>query len=178
VMVRDRMMTGPVAGAVGTLMTNMALEVKFKELGVGFARAKVGDRYVLEVMKENGWLFGGEGSGHLLALDKHTTGDGIVSALQVLSALQRSGKSLEECCAELELFPQTLINVKVSTGFDWTKNAAMVAEKELVEQELGETGRVLIRASGTEPLIRVMVEAKDAAQADSTARRIADKVLA
>jgi phosphoglucosamine mutase len=177
VMVRDRMMTGPVAGAVGTLMTNMALEVKFKELGVGFARAKVGDRYVLEVMKENGWLFGGEGSGHLLALDKHTTGDGIVSALQVLSALQRSGKSLEECCAELELFPQTLINVKVTTGFDWTKNAAMVAEKELVEQELGDSGRVLIRPSGTEPLIRVMVEARNAEQAASTARRIADKVL-
>ncbi|WP_426212002.1 phosphoglucosamine mutase [Massilia sp. TWP1-3-3] len=178
IMVRDRMMTGPVAGAVGTLMTNMALEVKFKELGVGFARAKVGDRYVLEVMKENGWLFGGEGSGHLLALDKHTTGDGIVSALQVLSALQRSGKSLEDCCAELVLFPQTLINVKVSNGFDWTKNAAMVAEKELVEAELGDTGRVLIRASGTEPLIRVMVEAKCAEQAESTARRIADKVMA
>jgi phosphoglucosamine mutase len=178
IMVRDRMMTGPVAGAVGTLMTNMALEVKFKELGVGFARAKVGDRYVLEVMKENGWLFGGEGSGHLLALDKHTTGDGIVSALQVLSALQRSGKSLEDCCAELVLFPQTLINVKVSNGFDWTKNAAMVAEKELVEAELGDTGRVLIRASGTEPLIRVMVEAKNAEQAESTARRIADKVMA
>ena len=178
IMVRDRMMTGPVAGAVGTLMTNMALEVKFKELGVGFARAKVGDRYVLEVMKENGWLFGGEGSGHLLALDKHTTGDGIVSALQVLSALQRSGKSLEECCAELVLFPQTLINVKVSSGFDWTKNAAMVAEKELVEAELGDTGRVLIRASGTEPLVRVMVEAKCAEQAESTARRIADKVMA
>ena len=178
IMVRDRMMTGPVAGAVGTLMTNMALEVKFKELGVGFARAKVGDRYVLEVMKENGWLFGGEGSGHLLALDKHTTGDGIVSALQVLSALQRSGKSLEDCCAELQLFPQTLINVKVSNGFDWTKNAAMVAEKELVEAELGDTGRVLIRASGTEPLIRVMVEAKSAEQAESTARRIADKVMA
>ena len=178
IMVRDRMMTGPVAGAVGTLMTNMALDVKFKELGVGFARAKVGDRYVLEVMKENGWLFGGEGSGHLLALDKHTTGDGIVSALQVLSALQRSGKSLEECCAELVLFPQTLINVKVSSGFDWTKNAAMVAEKELVEAELGDTGRVLIRASGTEPLVRVMVEAKCAEQAESTARRIADKVLA
>ena len=178
IMVRDRMMTGPVAGAVGTLMTNMALEVKFKELGVGFARAKVGDRYVLEVMKENGWLFGGEGSGHLLALDKHTTGDGIVSALQVLSALQRSGKSLEDCCAELVLFPQTLINIKVSNGFDWTKNAAMVAEKELVEAELGDTGRVLIRASGTEPLIRVMVEAKCAQQAESTARRIADKVMA
>ena len=178
IMVRDRMMTGPVAGAVGTLMTNMALEVAFKELGIGFARAKVGDRYVLEVMQEKGWLFGGEGSGHLLALDKHTTGDGIVSALQVLSALKRSNKSLDECCAELSLFPQTLINVKVPAGYDWTQNPAMVAEKEAVEKELGDSGRVLIRASGTEPLIRVMVEAKSGDMAASTARRIADKVAA
>jgi phosphoglucosamine mutase len=178
VMVRDRMATGPVAGAVGTLMTNMALEVKFKELGVGFARAKVGDRYVLEVMQERGWLFGGEGSGHLLALDKHTTGDGIVSALQVLSALKRGGKSLAECCGELTLYPQTLINLRVAAGFDWTKNAQMVDEKDKVERELGDTGRVLIRASGTEPLIRVMVEAKTADLAQSMARRIADKVPA
>jgi phosphoglucosamine mutase len=178
VMVRDRMSTGPVQGAVGTLMTNMALEVKFKELGIGFARAKVGDRYVLEVMQERGWLFGGEGSGHLLALDKHTTGDGIVSALQVLSALKRGNKTLAECCAELKLYPQTLINLKVAPGFDWTKNAGMVAEKDAVERELGDSGRVLIRASGTEPLIRVMVEAKDADQAAAMARRIADKVVA
>lgn len=177
-MVRDRMSTGPVAGAVGTLMTNMALEVAFKQMGVGFARAKVGDRYVLEVMKERGWLFGGESSGHLLALDKHTTGDGIVSALQVLSALKRSGKSLAECCSELQLYPQTLINKKVAPGFDWTTDQALVAEKEAVERELGDAGRVLIRASGTEPLIRVMVEAKEAAVADSMARRIADKLAA
>ncbi len=177
-MVRDRMSTGPVAGAVGTLMTNMALEVAFKQMGVGFARAKVGDRYVLEVMQERGWLFGGESSGHLLALDKHTTGDGIVSALQVLSALKRSGKSLAECCSELKLYPQTLINKKVAPGFDWTKNGALVAEKEAVERELGETGRVLIRASGTEPLIRVMVEAKEADLAENMARRIADKLAA
>jgi len=176
VMVRDRMTAGPVAGAVGTLMTNMALEVAFKELGVGFARAKVGDRYVLEVMKEKNWLFGGEGSGHLLALDKHTTGDGIVSSLQVLSALVRSGKTLAESCSELTLYPQTLINIKVAAGFDWTRNPAMVAEKEAVERELGDAGRVLIRASGTEPLIRVMVEAKTAQLAESSARRIADKV--
>jgi phosphoglucosamine mutase len=177
-MVRDRMSTGPVAGAVGTLMTNMALEVAFKQMGVGFARAKVGDRYVLEVMQERGWLFGGESSGHLLALDKHTTGDGIVSALQVLSALKRSGKSLAECCSELQLYPQTLINKKVAPGFDWTADQALVAEKEAVERELGDSGRVLIRASGTEPLIRVMVEAKEAAVADSMARRIADKLAA
>ncbi|MDB5745473.1 MAG: phosphoglucosamine mutase [Massilia sp.] len=178
IMVRDRMSTGPVAGAVGTLMTNMALEVAFKELGIGFARAKVGDRYVLEVMQERGWLFGGEGSGHLLALDKHTTGDGIVSALQVLSALKRSGKSLDACCSELTLYPQTLINKRVAPGFDWTRDSGMVAEKEAVERELGDTGRVLIRASGTEPLIRVMVEAKNAETAESMARRIADKLAA
>ncbi|MYM31523.1 phosphoglucosamine mutase [Duganella sp. CY15W] len=175
-MVMDRLATGPVAGAVGTLMTNMAVEVALKEKGIGFARAKVGDRYVLEVMQEKGWLLGGEGSGHLLALDKHTTGDGIISALQVLSALKRAGKSLEECCCDLTIFPQTLINVRVKPGFDWTKNAAMVAEKEQVESELGDSGRVLIRASGTEPLIRVMVEARDPEAAQSMARRIADKV--
>jgi len=178
VMVRDRMATGPVAGAVGTLMTNMALEVAFKQMGIGFARAKVGDRYVLEVMNERGWLLGGEGSGHLLALDKHTTGDGIVSALQVLSALKRGNKSLADCCAELTLFPQTLINKKVAAGFDWTQEPALVAEKEAVERELGDNGRVLIRASGTEPLIRVMVEAREAALAESMARRIADKLAA
>jgi phosphoglucosamine mutase len=178
VMVRDRMSTGPVAGAVGTLMTNMALEVAFKELGIGFARAKVGDRYVLEVMQERGWLFGGEGSGHLLALDKHTTGDGIVSSLQVLSALKRGNKPLADCCNELTLYPQTLINVKVAPGTDWTKNAALVAEKEAVERELGDAGRVLIRPSGTEPLIRVMVEAKSADLAENSARRIADKLAA
>jgi phosphoglucosamine mutase len=175
-MVMDRLATGPVPGAVGTLMTNMALEVAFKEMGIGFARAKVGDRYVLEVMHERGWILGGEGSGHLLCLDKHTTGDGIVSALQVLSALRRSGKSLQQCTSELVLFPQTLLNLKVAPGFDWQQNKAMVSEKEQVERELGDQGRVLIRASGTEPLIRVMVEAKNAEQAAAMARRIADKV--
>jgi phosphoglucosamine mutase len=178
VMVRARMATGKVDGAVGTLMTNMALEVAFKEMGIGFARAKVGDRYVLEMMKEKGWLFGGEGSGHLLALDRHTTGDGIVSALQVLEALKRGKKSLAECCSELTLYPQTLINVRVAPGFKWTDNAAMVAEKEAVERELGDSGRVLIRASGTEPLVRVMVEAKEAELAERMARRIAALVEA
>jgi phosphoglucosamine mutase len=173
VMVRARMATGPVAGAVGTLMTNMALEVAFKEMGVGFARAKVGDRYVLEMMQEKGWLFGGEGSGHLLALDKHTTGDGIVSALQVLSALRRGNQPLAECCKDLVLYPQTLINVRVKPGTDWTKNNAVVAEKEAAERELGDIGRVLIRPSGTEPLVRVMVEAKHAEMAESMAKRIA-----
>jgi phosphoglucosamine mutase len=175
-MVKDRMLTGHVGGAVGTLMTNMALEVAFREMGVGFARAKVGDRYVLEVMQEKGWLIGGEGSGHLLFLDKHTTGDGIVSALQVLSALKRCGNSLAACTADINMYPQTLINVKVHSGFDWRTNEAIIAEKALVEEELGNEGRVLIRPSGTEPLIRVMVEAKFAETAEHMARRIAARV--
>jgi phosphoglucosamine mutase len=178
VMVKDRLSIGPVAGAVGTLMTNMALEVALKKMGVGFARAKVGDRYVLEVLQERGWLLGGEGSGHLLFLDKHTTGDGIVSALQVLSALKRCGKTLAQCTEDMSLFPQTLINVKVANGYNWQGNDALLSEKAAVEMELGDEGRVLIRPSGTEPLIRVMVEAKDADVANTMAKRIADKLVA
>ncbi|WP_194723594.1 phosphoglucosamine mutase [Noviherbaspirillum malthae] len=178
VMVKDRMATTPVEGVVGTLMTNMALEVALREMGVSFARAKVGDRYVLEVLQERGWLVGGEGSGHLLFLDKHTTGDGIVSALQVLSALKRSGQTLQEATAALQLFPQSLINVKVTPGFDWQKSTAVSEEKRVAETELGDSGRVLIRASGTEPLVRVMVEARNADLAQTMARRIADKIPA
>jgi phosphoglucosamine mutase len=176
IMVKDRLKNGQIGGAVGTLMTNMALEVAFKDMGVGFARAKVGDRYVLEVMQEKGWLIGGEGSGHLLFLDKHTTGDGIVSALQVLSALRRCGNSLAACTADIDMYPQSLINVKVRPGFDWRMNEAIMAEKALVEDELGNEGRVLIRPSGTEPLIRVMVEAKYAETAERMAKRIAARV--
>jgi len=178
VIVKDRMVTVPVQGAVGTLMTNMALEVAFKKMGIGFERAKVGDRYVLELLQERGWFVGGEGSGHLLCLDKHTTGDGIVSALQVLSALKRSGKTLAESTQDISLYPQTLINVQVPASFDWKSNQAILSETAAVEEALGEEGRVLIRASGTEPLIRVMVEAKDATISQIMARRIADKVIA
>lgn len=173
-MVIDRLAIGAVPGVVGTLMTNMAVELALKELGVDFARAKVGDRYVLEQMRERGWLLGGEGSGHLLCLDKHTTGDGIVSALQVLSALRRNGKSLDQCFENLKLFPQVLINIKVSPGFEWQKNEMLMLEKNRVEDELKNKGRVLIRASGTEPLIRVMVEAFDPVVANTLARRLAD----
>jgi phosphoglucosamine mutase len=176
IMVKDRMATGHIPGVVGTLMTNMALEVAFKRMGVGFARAKVGDRYVLEVLQEKGWQIGGEGSGHLLFLDKHTTGDGIVSALQVLSALKRCGNSLAACTADIDMYPQSLINVKVQPGFDWQKDEAILLEKEQVESELGDQGRVLIRPSGTEPLIRVMVEAKYAEAAEKMAKRIASRV--
>ena len=172
-MAQDRLQQGQLSGVVGTLMTNMALEVAFAELGVPFARAKVGDRYVLELMREHGWILGGEGSGHLLCLDKHSTGDGIISALQVLSALRRHNKTLPEFFAGISMFPQALVNVRVPVGTDWQKNAAMVADKAKVEAELGKNGRVLIRASGTEPLIRVMVEAREEAIAKQMAQRLA-----
>jgi phosphoglucosamine mutase len=176
VIVSDRLANGQVQGVAGTLMTNMAVEVALRKQGIPFERAKVGDRYVLETLMERGWVLGGEGSGHLLCLDKHTTGDGIISALQVLSALQRNGKTLAQFTETIPLYPQTLINVKVPAGFDWKKNPAMVAEKEKAEKELGDRGRVLIRPSGTEPLIRVMVEAENAELAETMAKRIAEKV--
>ena len=167
-----------VAGVVGTLMTNMAVEVALKSRGVQFVRAKVGDRYVLEELEKNNWILGGEGSGHLLALDKHTTGDGLISALQVLQAIVRSGKTMAELLAEVTLFPQILINVRLKPGQDWKASINLNSETSAVEAELGDTGRLLIRASGTEPLVRVMVEARDAAQAKSCAQRIADTISA
>ena len=163
-----------VPGVVGTLMTNMAVEVALKARGVKFVRAKVGDRYVLEELHRHHWLLGGEGSGHLLVLDQQSTGDALVSALQVLQAIARSGRGLAELLAGVELFPQVLINVRLQPGQDWKGNAALQAAIAQAEAELGETGRVLIRASGTEPLLRVMVEARDAAQARALAERMAD----
>jgi phosphoglucosamine mutase len=162
-----------VPGAVGTLMTPLAVEMALKQRGVQFVRAKVGDRYVLEVLHDKGWLLGGEGSGHLLALDKHTTGDGLVSALQVLQACVGSGQTMAQLLQGLSLFPQTLINVRLKPGFDWQGHAPLWAATRAAEVELGEAGRVLIRASGTEPLIRVMVEAREAVQAHRWAERIA-----
>jgi len=167
-----------VPGVVGTLMTNMAVEVALKARGVQFVRAKVGDRYVLEELEKHQWLLGGEGSGHLLALDKHTTGDGLVSALQVLQACVRSGRSMADLLAGVVLFPQTLINVRLSPGQDWKSNARMAEETKAAEAALGDSGRVLIRASGTEPLVRVMVEAREAALAHGWAQRIADTLKA
>ena len=178
-MVAERLARGEVVpGAVGTLMTNMAVEVALKSRGVKFVRAKVGDRYVLEELEKNKWLLGGEGSGHLLALDKHTTGDGLISALQVLQACVRSGKSLADLLSDVTLFPQTLINVRLRPDQDWKSNTLLAAETRAVEAELGDTGRVLIRASGTEPLLRVMVEARDAGQAQASAQRLVDAVRA
>jgi phosphoglucosamine mutase len=167
-----------VPGVVGTLMTNMAVELALQRRGVAMVRAKVGDRYVLEELDRHGWLLGGEGSGHLLVLDKQTTGDGLVSALQILQTCVRSGQSMAELLRDVTLFPQTLINVRLKPGQDWQANAQMQAETEKVKAELGNTGRVLIRASGTEPLVRVMVEAQDATVAERCARRIADTLSA
>ena len=173
-MVTDRLAQGlPVPGVVGTLMTNLAVELAIRERGVDFVRAKVGDRYVLEELLARGWQLGGEGSGHLLALDKHTTGDGIVSALLVLQAACRTNRSMSQMLERVSLYPQVLINVRVQPGTDWSVNPKMVEVREAVTRELGNTGRVLIRPSGTEPLVRVMVEAQVADQAQDCADRLA-----
>jgi phosphoglucosamine mutase len=176
--VRERASRGPVAGAVGTLMSNFGLEQAFQRMGIGFERAKVGDRYVLESLQQRGWLYGGESSGHLLCLDCHTTGDGTISALQVLGAMRRSGASLRALTGDLVLYPQKLINVRVEKGFDWQRHDGLRAAREQVERELGADGRVLIRPSGTEPLLRVMVEARSDAAAERLARQLADAVAA
>jgi phosphoglucosamine mutase len=176
-MVDDRLRRGEsVPGVVGTLMTNMAIELALKARGVPLVRAKVGDRYVLEELEKNQWLLGGEGSGHLLALDKHSTGDGLISALQVLQTSVRSGKSLADLLRDVTLFPQTLINIRLQPGQDWKISPNLESETRAVEAELGQNGRVLIRASGTEPLVRVMVEARDAVQAKACAQRIAKTI--
>jgi phosphoglucosamine mutase len=179
VLVADRLAQGQsVPGVVGTLMTNMAVELALKRQGIEFVRAKVGDRYVLEELVARGWHLGGEGSGHLIALDRHTTGDGMVSALQVLQAVKRSGRSLAQWLEGVELFPQRLINVRLQPGQDWRANTTLPQVQAQVEQTLEGRGRVLIRASGTEPLLRVMVEAQDKALADACCERLAQAVTA
>lgn len=162
-----------VPGVVGTLMTNMAVELALHKRGVKLVRAKVGDRYVLEELSRHQWLLGGEGSGHLLALDKQTTGDGLVSALQVLQTCVRSGRSMAELLSDVVLFPQTLVNVRLQPGQDWQANTKLGPATQAVQAELGQSGRVLIRPSGTEPLVRVMVEARDPEQARLCAERLA-----
>jgi phosphoglucosamine mutase len=167
-----------VQGVVGTLMTNMAIEKAIEAEGILFTRAKVGDRYVLEQLKEKNWLLGGEGSGHLICLDKHTTGDGIVAALQVLTAMKQSNQTLAQLLQSVTLFPQALINVRYKQGYNWSTDAKMQDAIKKAEQTLNGSGRVLIRASGTEPVLRVMVEAKDASLAKSQAEEIASVIPA
>jgi phosphoglucosamine mutase len=162
-----------VPGVVGTLMTNLGVELALRERGIEVVRTAVGDRYVLEELVKRGWQLGGEGSGHLLALDKHTTGDGIVSALLVLQAAVRSGRSLAQLLAGVSLHTQTLINVRLRAGQDWQASRALADRRAEIDRELGPNGRVLIRPSGTEPVVRVMVEAKDPALSRDCAERLA-----
>lgn len=175
VMALDRLAQGEsVPGVVGTLMTNMAVELALSRQGLELVRAKVGDRYVLEELVARGWKLGGEGSGHLLVLDRHTTGDAIVSALQIFSALARSGRSLSDWLTGVDLFPQVLINVRTATRADWRLNQHLVQVYEAVQTRLADQGRVLIRPSGTEPVLRVMVEAADAQMARQAAEELAE----
>jgi phosphoglucosamine mutase len=164
------------AGVVGTTMSNMGLELAIKEMGLEFARSGVGDRYVLEVLKSNGWCLGGESSGHIICLDRTTTGDGIVSALQVMAYLADSGQSLAQALSPMKKFPQHLINVPLPYKTDPLKNQQVIDAVNAVEAELKNRGRVLLRASGTEPLIRVMVEGEDEAQVIRLTQDIADAV--
>jgi phosphoglucosamine mutase len=174
VLAMDRHNSGvAVPGVVGTLMTNLAVELALQKQNIPMRRAKVGDRYVLEVLAQEGWTLGGEGSGHLLVLDQHTTGDGLVSALQVLQACVRHGKDLDSFLQDVVLFPQTLLNVPWVVGQDWRSNVKLVSACETVQKELGDTGRILIRASGTEPVLRIMVEAQDAPLAKRLAQGLA-----
>jgi len=174
--VRHRASKEKVAGVAGTLMTNFAFEQALGRLQVPFARARVGDRYVLGMLRERNWLLGGENSGHIICLDKHTTGDGIVSALQVLTAMRESGKSLAELTADLAMYPQVLLNVAVPKGFDFRKHQAIADAQSRVERSLNGRGRVLLRPSGTEPVLRVMVEGEPREAIESAAKSIADTV--
>ena len=162
-------------GVVGTVMSNLAMEKALRTRGIEFARAKVGDRYVLEQLFQRQWLIGGEASGHILCLDKHNTGDGTISALQVLASLKILKQDLHEAI-DWQPYPQTMINVRIEKGQDW--QTASQAALQAVEQELGERGRVVLRASGTEPVVRVMVEAESAILAEKGAEHIAQAIRA
>ena len=177
VIARFRHKRGTLKGGVaGTLMTNLGMEQALAELGVPFTRAAVGDRYVLELLIENHWQLGGENSGHIICLDKHTTGDGIISALQVLHALRAGSRPLADLCSDLRMYPQVLVNVKVRKGFDLQANDQVQAALKATENRLKGTGRVLLRASGTEPVIRVMVEGEGRKQITQLADALADTI--
>ncbi|WP_445397351.1 phosphoglucosamine mutase [Zobellella sp. An-6] len=177
IMARDAQRRGTLqGGVVGTLMSNMALELALDKLAIPFVRAKVGDRYVMELLKEHGWKLGGENSGHIISLDHNTTGDGIVAALQVLRAMVGERRSLHELRNGLTLFPQVLVNVRFNAGTDPLASEDVRRRVAEAEAELAGAGRVLLRKSGTEPLIRVMVEGADKALVERLAHRIAEAV--
>ena len=175
-MVRNRAQHGPVAGVVGTLMTNLALEHALNKIEIPFARAAVGDRYVVEMLHDKGWLYGGENSGHILALDRHTTGDGVVAALQVLAALREAGGTLKDLLSGLSLYPQKLINVSMAKGFPWKDDPVIQSALQITEAKMAGRGRVLLRASGTEPLLRVMVEGEFESEVLAAAEQLAKAV--
>ena len=174
--VRHRHAMAPVVGVAGTLMSNLGLEQALGRLGIALGRAAVGDRYVMEMLRERGWLFGGESSGHIICLDRHTTGDGIVSALQVLAAMVSGHIALGDLLADVQMCPQVLLNVHIAPGFDWRGDAAITAAAREVESQLAGHGRLLLRASGTEPLLRVMVEAEDGSLAAACAAGLASVI--
>ena len=171
----DRLRAGDnIKAVVGTLMTNQGIELALKKQGIQLHRAKVGDRYVLETLVEHKLLLGGEGSGHLLVLDKHSTGDGLISALQVLQCCLRAKATPAELLKDVKLFPQCLLNIRLAPGMDWRANEDFQNAIKHTEQRLGEHGRVLIRPSGTEPVLRIMVEAMDSSTAQTNAQALAD----
>jgi len=163
-------------GVIGTLMSNLGLEQALAREGIPLERAAVGDRYVLEKLLQNGWQLGGENSGHLICLDRHTTGDAIIAALAVLRALKEQHTTLADAAAPVTLFPQRLINVPLPKDFDWSASASIRAAEATARQALGAAGRILLRPSGTEPVLRVMVEARDTPTADECAKRLADAI--
>ena len=178
VIAKAAVVQGNANGVVGTLMSNLGFEHAVARLGLPFARAKVGDRYVLEMMHANGWKLGGENSGHIICLDRHSTGDGIIAGLQVLAALCQQNSTLDEMCADLVFYPQKLVNVPIKPGFAWSDNDSIKAAVDAATQELADTGRVLLRPSGTEPLLRVMVEGSDGEQVERLAHGLAEVVKA
>ena len=165
-------------GVVGTLMTNLAFEHAMQRMDIPFARAKVGDRYVMELMQQNGWQLGGENSGHIICLDRHSTGDGIISALQVLHALRAGKLTLAQAAADMAMYPQVLINVRIAKGQDCTSHTEVQAAVAAATSALAGKGRVLLRPSGTEPLLRVMVEGEDGEKVRHWAEHIAQAVRA